>query len=263
MTRLQIFFFACLTLTAQKLPEFEVATIKPVVPDQMHRVGLDTFPDGRIVFPTVTLRGLIITAFQLSAWQISGADDWMVKTEYDVEAKVSPAMLPQIKTLKHTWFDLDDPTLRQMLQALLIDRFQLKFHRDTKQATVYLLKQSGKPVTLVPSAIQPATDSPDNKPGPSGNMGYAARRWAISNMSIQDIAKFATDFVLHTPILDQTGLSGTFDYRQPPNTDSEADSVDQTASFLRLISELGLKLETTRGPVETLVVDSAAKPSEN
>jgi uncharacterized protein (TIGR03435 family) len=76
------------------------------------------------------------------------------------------------------------------------------------------------------------------------------------------LVKFASDYVLRAPVLDRTELSGSFDYEQRL-PDSEPNYSDNSDSFLRLISELGLKLERAKGPVEIFVIDHAAKPSPN
>jgi uncharacterized protein (TIGR03435 family) len=76
------------------------------------------------------------------------------------------------------------------------------------------------------------------------------------------LAKFASAYVLHAPVVDRTALSGTFDYRQSV-PDLEPNYSDNSESFLHMISEVGLKLERTRGSVEMFVIDSAAKPSPN
>jgi uncharacterized protein (TIGR03435 family) len=78
------------------------------------------------------------------------------------------------------------------------------------------------------------------------------------------LAKFAADYVVHAPVLDQTELSGSFDYKQETLLDdSEANYSDPSDSFLRLVPELGLRLERSKGPVETFVIEFAARPSSN
>ncbi|MGH9593813.1 MAG: M56 family metallopeptidase, partial [Bryobacteraceae bacterium] len=113
-------------------PEFEVVSIKPIDPNVMHRVGLQVYPGGRVVIHTASLKSLIVTAFGLSYWQISGGDEWTGKDNYDIEAKPSETMQATVTDLRYSLFAIEDENLRQMLQALLIDRFQLKFHRATK-----------------------------------------------------------------------------------------------------------------------------------
>jgi uncharacterized protein (TIGR03435 family) len=76
------------------------------------------------------------------------------------------------------------------------------------------------------------------------------------------LAKFATDYVIYAPVLDRTGLSGYFEYRQPV-ADAEPNYSDNTDSFLRLLSEMGLRLQRRKGAVEKLVIDSASRPSAN
>ena len=79
------------------------------------------------------------------------------------------------------------------------------------------------------------------------------------------LAKFAADHILHAPVLDRTELKGYFNYRQTAKLlDSEVDyGSGNTGPFLLFLHEMGLKLETAKGPVETFVIDSAEKPSPN
>ncbi len=77
------------------------------------------------------------------------------------------------------------------------------------------------------------------------------------------LARFASNFVLHVPVLDRTGVSGRFDYTQRwPDLESNYAG-DQSDSFKAFIKQVGLKLERSQGPVETFVIDRAAKPSPN
>ncbi|MGD0497354.1 MAG: M56 family metallopeptidase [Bryobacteraceae bacterium] len=241
---------------------FEVASIKPVDPNVPHKVGLTIYPGGRVVIPTTTLKSLTATAFGLSYWQVSGGDAWTEKNEYDVEAKPPENLRSSIKDLRYTWFGIEDEHLRQMLQVLLIDRFELKFHRETKMGNVCLLERSGKSLRLKPSGTSSVGPSPPDGAGLFACIGYANGRWVISATSAPQLAKFASDYYLHTPVLDRTELSGSFDYKQPV-PDEDPHYGDNTDSFLRLIPELGLKLERTKGPVETFVIDHAALPSPN
>ncbi|HLQ79417.1 MAG TPA: M56 family metallopeptidase, partial [Terriglobia bacterium] len=130
------------------LMEFEVASIKPVQPNDPHGSGLKVYRGGRVAIHTASLKGLISTAFGVSYWQISGGDEWVGKDYYNVEANPSESMRSSIKDFRYTLFGIEDEHLREMLQALLIDRFQLKFHRETKSGDVYLLKRNGKTLAL-------------------------------------------------------------------------------------------------------------------
>ena len=239
---------------ADSRPAFEVATVKPTVPGIAHTTGVQVYPGGRLVIPVITLKGLIAIAFGLSYWQISGGDPWLVRDEYDIEAKPSE----NITNLRHSLFGIEDQRLREMLQRLLVDRFQLSFHRETKTGKVYLLKRNGA-LRLRPTGTDDSQHSAF-----SGDIGFAAGRWVISNTSMPQLAKYAAERILHAPVSDQTGLSGSFDYKQP-NTlaDSEVNYGDPSGPFLLLIPELGLKMEAAKGPVEIFVIDHAEKPSSN
>lgn len=245
-----------------KFLEFEVATVKPVDPKNAHGGQLWVYPGGRVVIPGTDLKGLIVTAFGLSYWQISGGDPWVQKDTYDVEGK-PPKNLQSSIDLRYTWWRIEDEHLREMLQALLIDRFKLKFHRETKTGTVYLLERSGKTLRLSPTRSADLVVNAMAPAGHSGDIGFAGR-WVVYNTSMAQLAKFASDVALHAPVLDRTELSGQFDYKEPePPADSDANRTDFTDNFMRLIPELGLKFERTKGPVETFVIDHAEKPTPN
>src|SRR5262245_22383064 len=101
-----------------------------------------------------------------------------------------------------------------MLQSVLIDRFQLKVHRETKTGDVYRLERSGKTLALRPAeAPARGPDAPAER-NSFGSIGYVDGRWGIFATTIPQLAKFASDYVVHAPVLDQTGLTGAFDYKQ-------------------------------------------------
>lgn len=247
---------------APELPEFEVASVKPVDPNVPHMVGVEVYPGGRVVISGLSLKALTATAFRLSYWQISGGDAWTEKDDYNVEAKPAENLRSSIKDLRHTLFGIEDEHLREMLQALLIDRFQLKFHREAKTGDVYLLERNGKALGLRPTEIPSAGADLAADRSSFGSIGYAGGRWVISATAMPQLAKFASDYVLHAPVLDRTELSGSFDYKQRL-PDLEPNYSDNSDSFLRLIPELGLKLERSKGPVEIFVIDYVGKPSPN
>jgi uncharacterized protein (TIGR03435 family) len=246
-----------------KVPEFEVATIRLADPNGMHTIGVQIYPGGRVVIPTSSLKGLIITAFHLSYSQIAGGEDWIDKDLYAVEAKPPENLQPSITNLRHTWFDIEDVRLREMLQALLIDRFQLRFHRETKTGQIYLLEKSGKTFRLRPTEIPSTPQSPSGETRLS-EVEFVGGRWFLFNAAMPQLAKFGADYYVHAPVLDRTGLSGSFDYKQPPPlTELEVNSTADSESFKDLIREIGLKLEPAQGPVETFIIDHAEKPSPN
>jgi len=239
------------------MPEFEVASVKPVEPNVPHMVGVRIYPGGRTVISTMTLKSLVVVAFRLSFWQVSGGDSWVEKDEFDIEAKPADNWRASIKDLRYTLFGIEDEHLREMLQALLIDRFQLKFHRETRTGDVYRLVPSGKELRLRPAESPSGAD-----PSAFGSIGYAGAQWGIYATTMPQLAKYASDHILRAPVLDRTELSGSFDYKQRL-PDLEPNYSDPSESFLRFLPEMGLKLERSKGPVEVLVIDHAARPSAN
>jgi len=267
MTRKRLFLLPFMIAAAipalngqTNLPRFDVATIKPIDPKAMQYGGINIYPGGRIVYGNVSLKQLVCTAFNLSYWQLSGGEDWTGTAAYNVEANPPEDMRSGITNLRHNLFTIEDETLRRMLQALLIDRFQLKFHRETKTGTVYLLERNAKaPLLLHPTENQPAEGNPATKA--TGSIGWA-EKWVLANTTMPQLADFAGDYYIHNLVLDRTELTGSFDYRSPPE-DVTTHRSDPDGSFLNLIRDIGLKLEATKSPVEVFVIDHADKPSPN
>jgi uncharacterized protein (TIGR03435 family) len=236
---------------------FDVATIKPS-PEQ-HMVGVDVFPGGRVQIGGLSLKGLIATAFNLGYWQISGGDEWTGKVEYDLEAKPAEQLREQFTNIRHSLFAIDDPQLREMLQSLLIERFQLKFHCETKTGDVYLLERSGKSIKLLPSRDLSTGKDARVSPGWSGDIDFVNGQFSLYNTSMPQLAMFASNDVVHKQVIDRTGLTGSYDF----TSTIHAEQSDFENTFMLLIPELGLKLERAKGPVETFVIDHAEMPSPN
>jgi uncharacterized protein (TIGR03435 family) len=249
--------------SADQLPVFEVATIKPEDPNATHFMDVAVSPGGRVRISGMPLKTLIVIAFRLSWWQISGDEGWMKKDLYTLEAKPTEGPQPASWDVRHTLFSIEDARLRQMLQALLIDRFQLKFHIETKEGPVFLLERNGKPLHLTPT----------KRPNIAGEVGRVSGNGVqFFNMSMPQLAKFFADHVVERTVLDKTSLNGSFDFESKDKlTDSDFGSAADPAgfqdrvrdSFLSALKEAGLKLTPASGPVESLVIDYASQPSPN
>lgn len=151
-----------------------------------------------------------------------------------------------------------------MLQALLIDRFQLKFHKETKTGLVYLIERSGKKLKLKPTDPAAWPRDPKDDEIRRSEVDFIGERFYVINESMPQLAKFAADYVLHAPVLDRTDLSGSLDYTEPPPLEErDPAAIDFTEAFKSVIQDIGLKLVRSRGPVETFVIDHAEKPSAN
>jgi uncharacterized protein (TIGR03435 family) len=116
-----ILTFTCVA-SGQK---FEVASIKPANPDPHAMFGIRHMPGGGINAANVTLKLLITNAYGLQDFQISGGQKWIETALYNIEAK------PDLPGGPNEW--------KVMLQNLLVDRFHLAFHRETKELPIYAL----------------------------------------------------------------------------------------------------------------------------
>jgi uncharacterized protein (TIGR03435 family) len=236
-----------------KLPEFEVATIKPADPNG-RVVGLFTYPGGRILCTQCPLQYLIMEAFNVQMFQVAGGPNWKSfgsGTSFDVEAK-PPSSSQSSKSNPASFKEHPNDEQRQMLQALLIDRFQLKFHREAKEGSVYILGKNGSPLRLQ------APQTKDAFYGCNATQGNLIG-W---NVSMPQLAVCLSGY-LHRPILDQTGVQGSFDLEAPRVALSNDPESDSMSSIFDSLQRIGLKLTSGKGPVETIVIDSVQKPSEN
>ena len=193
--------------SAAQLPQFDVASVKRTDPAVQHMMGARVYPGGRLEIFGVSLKALVATAFGIAYWQISGGEAWTDKDAYDIEAKPPENLQSSIKSLRYSWYEIRDKQLRAMLQSLLISRFQLQFHRETRTGVLYLLEQSGKTLRLHPVEIPSAADDPESSRG-FESVGYAGGQWDMSDAGMPYLAKFAASFIFHVPVLDRTGLYG-------------------------------------------------------
>jgi hypothetical protein len=226
------------TAAVAHLPSFEVATIKPA---QGGIAGFVSYSGGRMQCAFCNLDMLLIFAFDVQHYQIVGAPDW----GHHADGYSIVAIPPDSYKLRK--LNLTSPTnaltneQREMLQSLLIERFQLKFHRESKIGAVYVLTRGSGELKL-----QAPKDGLD---GQNASMPLLAAR-------LSDI--------LQQPVLDETGLSGSFDFKSTAlDKDPKAEYQDIVASILTSVQEMGLKLKAAKGPVETIVIDHVERPSPN
>ena len=237
--------------TQSEGPRFEVVSIKPA---QGGAVGLFSYPGGRIVANAMTLELLMIEAFDVQEFQLSGGPGWMRTDRYQIEAK--PPASSALVNARPSPPDRPNEEQRQMLQALLADRFQLKIHREAKDGSVYLLTKSGKALKLqAPKNIDEAPWA-----GGLGGGNISGDGLAGKNISMAQLAKRLSWF-MGRPVIDQTGIEGSFDFLYDQVSDDPHPDV--AAWIITSVQALGLRLEASKGPVETIVIDHAEKPSSN
>jgi uncharacterized protein (TIGR03435 family) len=234
----------------------------------------------------VTMRQLVLQAFGVREDQISGAPSWLTSDRYDLNAKMDTAVADDLQKL-----NADDRNLarQKMMQALLIDRLKLIFHRENKERPIYSLVvarngpklQSPDPsreITLPDGSKRPIGVGGRGqlvimqlKPGEFTMMGYA-----VPTPTFARLLSNAMD----RPVFDKTGLPGRYDITMKWADDENEPSVPATgqpstatpskradffdgAIFTAIQQQLGLKLEPGKGPVEIIVIDHIERPSGN
>ena len=216
--------------------EFEVASVK--VSDSEDG-GADWNPEhGNFTAENATLKQLIGFAYHFAPSMISGPG-WLDSVQFDINAKGKG--------------DAPDSQVRLMMQSLLEDRFHLKVHREKKEGPVYFLAGKSGGLNAQPADTPNPTPFPRVPPGPHAVMRE-------SHLSMAELADALT-YLAKRPVFDRTGIEGEYRVMMWWGNSLESDAPDL---FTALQEQLGLKLESGRGPVETLIIDSADKiPTEN
>src|SRR5262245_55395095 len=273
-------------------PSFEVASIRAnrstsesFGPPVRMLAGGRTIADPATVIDILRSAYRLIPAWPLESWQISGGPAWISSNRFNIDAKAATDATPQ--------------QLRLMVQSLLEDRFKLKSHWETRVLPVYELSVAKSVVRVqkskIPNCSRPNAADPDpNEPliprGPgeivaascgnilvgASNKGAGAEgNLVATGIDMSMFANFLTSFLGRT-VINKTGFTQTFDpqvvfnptdaalagfgddINEPPTAELAGGSI-----FTALQEQLGLKLESSRGPVQVLVIDSLQKPSEN
>jgi uncharacterized protein (TIGR03435 family) len=207
-----------------------------------------------------SLRLLIQYAYDTTEFQISGAPDWVKSEHWDIAAKGEGD--PQV------------PEIRELLQRLLEDRFQLKYHWDTKDAAAYQLVVS-KTVKLreaepgdCPSILSAPGPPAGISDAPCGGLRNTPGHTKGYKLTAGDLAG-GLSFFLGRPVLDKTGLTGKYDIElqwTPESVQMQSAAATEAGPpsiFTALQEQLGLKLESARAPVKFLVIDHVERPPEN
>lgn len=251
-------------------PKFDVASIKPNAgggPGPRYRMR------PQFSVESATLKDLVTMAYDVKDFQVSGGPGWINADRYNIEAKAEAmpsASNQELRLLQE-----------RRLQALLQDRFKLKIHRETKQLPIYeLIVAKGGPKLQSASCIQ--RDPGDTTPPAPGKTfrdycgfgGFGRGAYEATSATMADFAYFLPIAVGRT-VVDKTGITGTFHIRmtfvpdegirqlQGPPGDPAAASDAGPSIFTAIQEQLGLKLESAKGPVEVLIIDGVEKPSEN
>lgn len=242
-------------MAADAKPGFEVATIKPSDPNRPGK--LFTVRGPYIVTINTTLNDLISQAYDLHLKQISGGPSWMDSDKYDLEVKPDVPGQPNVAQLK------------VILQKVLVDRFQLKFHQEKKELSVYAIT-----ISKNGSKLTKSQSDPNGLPGLFFGRGTPGVNFNVRNATIQEVGQTLQGAILDRPVVDQTGLTDKYDFTlkftpdaqmtffgpQAPGAEAPDAPPDVFAAFEQ---QLGLKLGPTRAPADVMVIDRVEKPSAN
>jgi len=226
---------------AQSPQKFEVASIRPAA-DGTRGTSFDMFEGGLLRVTSVTLYSLIRSAWMLQSSQVSGGPGWLDSDRYDIEAKSGQ---PE---------RIDTEHLQPLLQNLLVDRFALKFHWETRELPVYALVVDKSGPRLKPDPDAPMTIL-------NTRHGSGKARIIGTKISMEEFAR-SIGTELGRVAIDKTGLAGGYDVDFEWETEPAADSLSPSI-FTALREQLGLRLETQKAPVNVLVIDSVERASAN
>jgi uncharacterized protein (TIGR03435 family) len=265
---------------------FEVASVKPNKSGEgFIRFGLQ--PGGRFTAQNVPARELVRFAYNVQPFQIEGGPSWLNSDRFDVTAKAEGDFPPVGPG--------QSGPVQEMMQNLLADRFKLKVHRETKEMPIYALVLArsdgrlGKQIepSTVDCAAQRGRGAGPGRGGPGGpppappqpgerpqcGMFMGIGNVGAGDVGIQQLAQLLSQRVQRI-VVDKTGLTGRYSFNieftpdqmpppgaAPPGVQLPAINPDGPSIFTALQEQLGLKLESTRGPVETLVIDSIEQPT--
>jgi uncharacterized protein (TIGR03435 family) len=263
---------------------FDVASVKRYQPaaGRPQSNSISVMPGGRFTAPSATLRGLIAAGYGILDFQIVDGDRIPANDRFEIEAT--------------TKADVTVEQARAMVRTLLADRFRLSAHTEIRELPVYVLTVSRGDRRLG-DQLRPAGPDcapvkgppglpPPPPPPPSENIGRiltlsgpplrcgglrysstSGEHLSLRNLTIADLAGRLIG-TLGRPVLDRTGLEGSFDvdltYTLEARVDIDASNAPNAPALPTAMREqLGLRVESARAPVEVLVIDGVSSPTEN
>lgn len=245
---------------------FEVASVRDS--SSLEQDGLFSFKGGHFQVTNQSLRWIIRWAYGLRDYQVIGLPGWADRQRFEIRATYSPA-------------SADAATVRTMLQRLLADRFAMRSHREQREIRLYHLVKANENGSLGPklmasnvdcqkvAASPPAPSAKGQRPRPTCASFGGADQITGFTRTMADLTR-ALDEVVGSPVVDRTGLTGTWDYdlrwtrpAGPPAEPNQQTIESSGEVFAGLREQLGLKLEATRAPYDVLVVDAVSRPTSN
>jgi len=253
---------------------FEIASVKANRSGDARAPSM-ILPGGRFTATNNTVRALILNAYGISAspYLLEGGPGWIDSARYDVDAKADANAIPVGTPNRVLW-----EKTRLMLRKLLADRFKLSIRREAKEMPVYQLV-AAKGGAKLQKSDRDCSASVTTCHGFSGN----PTRLSGSGVDMYDLAQTLSSYS-DRPVIDGTGIAGLFEIKlqwnpiaagSPPADDVPRSPAAVAREGVRpdlaslptlqaaLEQQLGLKLESRKGPVEICVIEHIERPSEN
>ena len=274
------------------LPSFEVASIKKHATDNDGGRGMRVMIGGPDVSQfrasNVTAKMLIATAYSVKEFQISGGPSWINSERWDLNAKVEDSLAAQLQKLPRQQQQAQQAL---MLRSLLAARFKMQITRSTKEGSLLALviakggpklKEVAPPdphAAPMPPPVAPERGGAPPTPPPGGSMmmmnGTGVATLSSNAVPIGNLVNMLS-MQVGQQVIDQTGLKGTYQFTlqfapqmglggmpPPPGAETSAADSSQPSIFTALQEQLGLKLESTKGQIDTITIDHIEEPSEN
>ncbi len=261
---------------SHKPASFEVATIRPAAPvDTSLRGGgyrstgySASVDPGRIAYRNITLKSLIVRAYRLKDYQVSGPS-WLDEEHYDVTAKLPDGVPKQ--------------QIPEMLQFLLTERFRMRVHWEDKPQRIYALTVGQGRPRLKESKEVGEANAPDGAPPLASRLSFSANaKVEMSGTTLNALADFLSK-LLDRPVIDLTGITGYYDISLGVSMDDLTKFRSNVAwpeqmnepgvaaadnggpgSIMTAVRGLGLKLEPKMETIRRIVIDEAERvPIEN
>jgi bla regulator protein BlaR1 len=259
------------------LPKYDVASVKPggseAGPSLLHFT-----PDGTSI-QNLRLDFLLQQAFGVERDRIIGAPSWVESKRFDIEAKVAPEDAPKLDKLK-----AEDRG--RMLIPLLVERFNLKYHYETREMPMYVLTVAKGGTKLVASKPETTADPTPPPFGGAPPRGIDTRGRMMMNPGRIESQATSIDMLAHSlapqvgrSVVDKTGLTGRYDFTLQWTPDNAplpllggpggaahveaASDAPSVSVFTAIQEQLGLKLESEKDNVDVIVIDHIDLPSPN
>jgi uncharacterized protein (TIGR03435 family) len=227
-------------------PDWEVVTVRPSDPNEK---GSMLGPEGRqVLVKRHTVETMLLVGYDVHKKQLINAPDWIATDRWDV------AGVPDVPGTPHV------PQLQSLMRKLLVERFGLVSHTEQREIPVYALRVGkGDP------KLEKSAGDPNGQPNENDSESGGQRTMRMTNAKMGELALLLKMF-LDRPVVDQTGLTGRYDFALKWTFDETTVPADGSAApsvFTAIQEQLGLKLEPVKTATDVMVIDKIEKPGAN